>query len=295
MAETDNLQGILQGAIDLHLHTGPSIYPRALNDVEAARGAKQWGLAAFVIKAHEGSTAGRAQDANLGAPDGHAVGSIVLNRFVGGLNPLAVEVALALGARVVFLPTIHAANHVRYYGVAGFPHMPASLPPRQVEGIAVLDADGRVLPALLEIIDAIKTEGAVLATGHIGPAETEKVVEAAQERGLQRVLVNHPDFGPTAMDEEFQRRLAARGAYVEFPINLLSRSGEGVSPEALLARLRRLGTDRFVLSSDLGQRKNGDPFLGLARGVAELLQAGLSQAELDRILRYNPLDLLSGG
>ncbi|MCL5109802.1 MAG: DUF6282 family protein [Chloroflexi bacterium] len=295
MAATENLQGILQGAIDLHLHTAPSIFPRALNDVEAARGAKEWRLAAFVSKAHEGSTAGRAQDANFAAPDGHAVGSIVLNRFVGGLNPHAVAVALALGARVVFLPTIHAANHVAFYGMPGFPHMAANLPPRQVAGVAVLDESGTVLPDLMEIIDAVKEAGAVLATGHIGPAETEKVVAAARERGLERVLVNHPDFGPTAMDQEFQAGLMARGAYVEFPINLLSREGAGVSPDALLARLRRLGTERFVLSSDLGQKKNGDPFLGLARGVAELLRAGLSQGELDRILRYNPLDLLSGG
>ena len=38
-------------------------------------------------------------------------GSITMNRQVGGINPVAVEVALKLGAKVVWLPTQWAGNH----------------------------------------------------------------------------------------------------------------------------------------------------------------------------------------
>ena len=287
-----SLTGLLRGASDVHLHGAPSIFDRAANDIEIARGALEWGVTAFVLKAHEGSTAAEAQLTNFAVPGARAVGSVVLNRFVGGLNPLAVEVAVTMGARVVFLPTLHAANHIQYFGVPGFPNMQTALPPRQVEGVRLLDEQGEPLPELLEVIDVVRAAGVALATGHVSLAETERVVALARQHGVERVIVNHPDFGPTGLDVATQARLLALGAYLEFPVNFLTTLEGEVEPAELVARLRRLGTERCLLASDLGQRRNGDPWRGLARGVHALLQAGLPETDLDRLLRQNPREVL---
>jgi len=288
MAEsTEEPRGILKGAIDLHLHAAPSVFPRAVNDLEAAESASQWGMAGFVLKAHEGSTAERASIANHAAPGGRAVGSIVLNQFVGGLNPLAVEMALALGARVVFLPTIHAANHIRHFGGPTFSRsVPSQF--RPVEDIELLDAGVRLRPEVLDILDIVRDAGAVLATGHISPMETDRLVSAAAERGVEKIVVNHPDFAATRMDIETQVALARRGAYIEFPVLYHRPEWAGVSHEDLVARIPRIGAGRFVLSSDFGQKDNGNPWEALAREVSALLRAGLKEQDLDTILRRNP-------
>ncbi|MHB1132208.1 MAG: DUF6282 family protein [Chloroflexota bacterium] len=292
MDEQRELAGLLGGAIDVHLHGAPSIFERAANDIEIAQGALAWGVAGFVLKAHEGCTAARAQLANFAVPGARAVGSIVLNRFAGGLNPLAVEASVTMGARVVFLPTLHAANHIQYFGMPGFPNMQTALPPREVVGVRLLDERGEPLPELLEVIDVVKTADVALATGHVSLAESERVVAVARERGVSRVIVNHPDFGPSRIDVAAQERLIALGAYIEFPVNFLTALEGEVDPAELVARLRRLGSEHCLLASDLGQKRNGDPWRGLARGVAALLAAGLSENDLDRLLRHNPRQVL---
>jgi len=287
-------QGVLQGAIDIHLHSGPSIFPRAQNDIEVARGAAEWGVARFVLKAHEGSTAERARLVNYVVPGSRAVGSIVLNQFVGGLNPLAAELALMQGARVVWLPTIHAANHIRHHGGASFsvPVMGSSLPSRPVEGISLLEGNGELRKIVYEILDLVRDFDAVLATGHISPEETLKVVPIAAKRGIKRIVVNHPDFAATRMDLETQLSLAKAGAFIEFAVLYHRPEWAGISYQAVIDRVRRLGVDRFLLSSDFGQRSYGPPWAAFAKEVQGLLEVGLDGHELDTILRHNPAQLL---
>ena len=40
----EEIKGLLKGGIDLHLHTSPDIFPRKLDDIEAAVQAKEAGL-----------------------------------------------------------------------------------------------------------------------------------------------------------------------------------------------------------------------------------------------------------
>ena len=57
-----------------------------------------------------GSTVERAQVVAAAVPGVVVLGAITLNRSVGGLNPLAVEVAARQGARIVWFPTVSAVN-----------------------------------------------------------------------------------------------------------------------------------------------------------------------------------------
>lgn len=49
-------------------------------------------------------------------PDIEIATGIVLNHWVGGLNPDAVFCAIALGAKIVWMPTYHSDYHLKVLG-----------------------------------------------------------------------------------------------------------------------------------------------------------------------------------
>jgi hypothetical protein len=103
---------LVRGAYDLHVHTSPDIMPRSASDLELAQRCRQWGLAGFVIKSHYVPTAARAALVRSLVPEVDVLGALVLNAAVGGINPLAVEIAAREGARIVWMPTVDALNEM---------------------------------------------------------------------------------------------------------------------------------------------------------------------------------------
>ncbi len=101
---------LVRGAYDLHVHSGPDVMPRRIDDSALARRFLDVGLAGYVIKSHYVPTAERAAVVRAAVPGVQVLGSLTLNRAVGGLNPLAVEITAREGARLVWLPTVDAAN-----------------------------------------------------------------------------------------------------------------------------------------------------------------------------------------
>src|SRR5579859_2767261 len=100
----------IRGAIDLHVHVGPDVIPRRVDDIDLAREFQRHRLGGFVIKSHYVPTAVQAATVSRVVPDVRVAGAITLNHSVGGLNPAALEVAARLGARLVWMPTVDAAN-----------------------------------------------------------------------------------------------------------------------------------------------------------------------------------------
>src|SRR5687767_14824846 len=85
---------ILKGAIDMHAHTHPALFRRPLDDADLAKLAQDYGMRGFVIKDHDSSSTGRAYHVGRAYPDMAIIGSIVLNRSVGGINPHVVQAAI---------------------------------------------------------------------------------------------------------------------------------------------------------------------------------------------------------
>jgi hypothetical protein len=115
------------GLVDTHYHVGPEFLDRRYDLCSLAEAARSC-QATLVLKNHTYSTTPLAAlaRATFGV---RFLGSIVLNRFVGGLNPDAISGAKS-GNRaqvnapandppfVVYLPTVHAAAHLRVMGHA---------------------------------------------------------------------------------------------------------------------------------------------------------------------------------
>ncbi|RDI94799.1 cytosolic protein [Meiothermus sp. QL-1] len=301
MNPSERAMELVRGAYDLHVHIEPDVIPRRTHDLELAQRFRERGLAGFVLKSHYVPTAERAALARRAVPGVEVLGSLTLNHGVGGLNPVAVEIAAREGARIVWLPTVDAANEAREAQALPPEKKPlwaklqaefrqAGLP---LEPIEVLDANGRVLPALRQVLRVIARHNLVLATGHLGRHEIGRVVEAALEEGVRHIVITHPDYPTQALPLAEQRWLAEQGAYLErclVPV----WSGK-VAWERVFEAIRATGPEQNLLSTDLGQPKNPPVEDGLALFVDKLLEAGFGEDEVRRMAVTNTVKLAQGG
>jgi hypothetical protein len=70
----------VRGAFDLHVHVGPDVISRRIDDVSLARTFREPGLAGFALKSHYVPTAERASVVRAAVPDVAAIGAIALNQ-----------------------------------------------------------------------------------------------------------------------------------------------------------------------------------------------------------------------
>jgi hypothetical protein len=277
---------LVRGAVDLHVHIAPDVVERRIDDIALAGRFRELGLAGFVLKSHYTSTAERARVVSGVVPGVQALGAIALNRAVGGLNALAVELAAREGARIVWLPTVDSVNEARELALR-----PGATPPvwarLQLElreagldlaPIAVADDSGELLPETRAVLASVARHGLVLATGHLGLDETFAVVDAAPAAGIEHVVVTHPDYPAQSFSAAEQVELARRGAWIERCFTT-PHTGK-VAWEDWLASTRAVGPERCVLATDLGQTANPPVEDGLALLADRLLGAGFSEGEV---------------
>jgi hypothetical protein len=294
-------QRLLDGAVDLHVHPAPSPYPRRIGPIGAAQHAADTGVRAMALKSHHHSTAtdvAIARGEQLLPPGVELIGGIVLNSQVGGFNPHAVALSLALGGRIVWLPTISSPAHIAHVGngSAKFPSSSVTLPPEPA--LDVWDAEARVLPQVREVLTLVAEADAVLASGHLPAASIIAVFELARELGVRRLLVNHPNFIVEATPDQVAR-LVALGAYVEHASCHYDEHSRFMAfgVEELVRWIKAVGPQRTTLCSDLGQEGNPLPAVSLSTVIDALHDEGFTDRELQTMLADNPARLvgLDGG
>lgn len=288
---------LLVGAVDLHCHSGPSVMPRDLNHIEAMQEAAAAGFRAMLIKDHYYSATPITEMLNQAY--GHLqitlFSGVPLNNSVGGFNKHAVDHGIALGAKLVWLPTFSAKNHCdsRYGIKAGFPHTTRKLIP--IDPLTPIDADGRVKDEVKEILDLVAQYDVILAGGHLHISEIFPVFEEAKARGVKRLLVNHPSFIVDASHEDI-RRLVAMGAYIEHSlcmfIPVARRKRDPFPPEDLHELIQAGTVDRTILASDLGQRGADHPVAGFRNVIRICINLGYSDEDIRKLVSSNALDLL---
>jgi hypothetical protein len=287
---------LLVGGVDLHTHPGPSPFPRRMSIVDAATDAASAGFRAIVAKSHHHSMQTdilALRGAGLLDTPVTVFGGVALNRTVGGLNPYAVELALRMGGKVVWFPTISSLAHLEFHehNHSGFPV--AGVPLRDNEPISVLDESGKLAAAARDIIDVIAAESAVLNCGHLPAAEIDVLVPAALAAGVTRIVVSHPDFIVGAAPERIAD-WCGQGVFVEHCLAMLVGRQPAEPPMAKIAGYyRAAGPDRTIISSDLGQRGNPLPITAYRRMVRAMLDGGVAPAEVRAMTGGNAAGLLS--
>ena len=140
---------VLAGVIDLHLHTDPDVFARSVDDIEAAEMAKRNGMRALLLKNHVSGSASRAWLAMKTIPGIELFGGVVLNKSVGGVNPVAVEVLYRMSGKrgkVVWMPTFDSENDMRLNNAKG-----------AESGLRVA-IDGKLLPETEEVLKIMARE-----------------------------------------------------------------------------------------------------------------------------------------
>jgi uncharacterized protein DUF6282 len=284
---------LLRGAYDTHIHVAPDVVEREIDDISLARRFAELGMAGFLLKSHYTSTAERASVVSAAVPGVQVLGAIVLNRAVGGLNPLAVEVAAREGARTVWMPTVDSVNESHEREAPPGAKVPVwvklQLEMRrqglEIEPVPVVDESGAVLPAARTVLELIARHQLVLATGHLGRDEIFAVVDAARELAVEQIVITHPEFPSQSLSLDDQRALIERGALLERCFTT-PHTGK-VTWVHWIENIRVTGAEHTVLSTDLGQVFNPPVADGMALMVDRLLEAGFDEQEVHTMAVVN--------
>jgi hypothetical protein len=284
--------GAAAGAIDVHVHANPDVFGRNMDDLDVARLAKAKGMRGIVLKNHVSETASRAALLMRVVPELEVWGGITLNKAVGGVNPDAVEwMHRMYGGRgkFVWLPTFEADKHVR------------TLAKADARGLVVAPG-GRVTPEMEAILKIIARANLVLATGHVHADEVIAVVRRARELGIRNILINHALTNVPGLSLAQAKQLAEMGAMIEIAF-LHFRAGPNaslpfltywtqVNAKNVALAVKTIGAHNLVLSSDVGQSGNMSHPEALEMAIAEIKVEGVSDVDIDLMLRKNPARLL---
>jgi hypothetical protein len=280
------------GVIDMHVHSHPDVFGRNMDDIDIALLAKSKGMRGILLKNHVSETASRAALVMKVVPGIEIFGGIVLNKAVGGINPDAVEwMHRVYGGRgkVVWLPTFEADKHVK------------TLAKPDAVGLTVAP-NGQVTPQMEAILKIIARENLLLATGHVHPEEIIAVTKRARELGVKNILVTHALTNVPGLTMAQAKQVADMGAVIEVcflqflagpnaPLPFLTHWTQ-IGAKHVVQAVKEIGSKSLVISSDLGQSGNMTHPDGLEAAIAALKAAGVSDGDIDVMMRKNPARLL---
>jgi predicted TIM-barrel fold metal-dependent hydrolase len=284
------VQKLLEGSIDVHIHSAPDIFPRIMNDIDIALAAKQQGMRAILIKNHVVITADRAEIATA-QTDFPVFGGIALNLTVGGLNIEAVETALKMGAKEVWMPTIHASHHV-----AQKDHVPTlarAIKP-DIKGIYLLNDDGSLKDELFPIFKKIAEADVALGTGHVSVQEAKAVIKEATRAGVKKIIVTHPLATFVKYSNEDMKWCLDNGAmFLEHVFNDVTRQvAYPITQKTIAEAIRAIGAKHIIMSTDSGQWLNPIPVQSMGIYIKDMLDLGISDEDVRAMVSTNPALML---
>ena len=299
---------LLIGAVDGHVHACPHLNGRSVDVFEAVEQAAAAGMRAIGLMDNFSSSVGyaalaRRRLSHLGV---EVFGGVILEPQVGGLSVDVVLAAIGVGypdgenrhaadgARFVSLPT----HHTRLVALA------EGRDAAYVASCLAIPERGPLPDALAAILDLVAAHDIVLNTGHLSAAETVRLVELAQARGVARLLCPASYFRPDEV-----RALTALGAHVEFSFFFVTHATqvglthvdaekhqvEPVTLTRLTELIAAVPPEQVVLSGDCGVSVLPPPVEGLREFLWSLKLCGVPESTLSRAVGDNPASLFRLG
>lgn len=284
--DLDRVWKLMDGAIDVHVHSGPDAYcTRVYDELELSMQACQAGMQGIVHKCHSSPTARSAsivQKAVNQWAEQHnkrkidIFGGVVLNYAVGGLNPEAVAANIKIGGKFVWMPNLDASHHRKVMGLKG--------------GIEVLDENDNVVPPLREIFSLIAEADVVLSLCHQSTKERLILIDEAKKQGVKRIELVHPIEGIVKMTPEQMKLATDKGAYLGMycinfePLNF--------SWDLFMEAVGAVGCDKMIAGTDCGHYQMGTPVDSLRVFIAGMLSHDISDEDVKKIVKINARNLL---
>ncbi|MFC1937856.1 DUF6282 family protein [Chloroflexota bacterium] len=283
---------LMSGSIDMHVHFTPdSLAVRRQDALRLAQSARDAGMRAVVLKSREFNTVPVAMLASELVPEVSVIGSITLDNEVGGLNPVAVMAAARMGARVVWMPTLTAANSKAKWESVNRQKLSGA-------GQSVFDASGKLRPEVKEIVQIVKEYDICLSSGHLSPRETFALVEEAQKAGVARMVITHALQGgliEEALTPDDVKQLAQSGAYIEHSLWGVMPTIGTTDLKKVVDSIKDTGAERCIMTSDFGQDLHPPAPEGLRLFIATMLRNGIDEKEIELMVKTNPARLVGLG
>lgn len=295
----------IRDAIDMHCHSGPSLFNRLGDALDISIRAAEAGMRGIVFKTHHLDSSDRCYFVNRALAEKYganenitfkAISAIVLNLYQGGLNKLAVRESLKQGGRLVFMPTLHAANHAEHFGPLGsyrLNSMKAEEPPAS-SAITVLNEAGELNDATKEIVQVVKEYDAVIGTSHLSPREWEVLIPYAESQNVKVVLTHA--FVLPHIPIDYYVKMSEMGAYIELCSSnsgaVSVALGDGHTLHQAIELIEAVGAEKCVISSDAGQPFNPWPHESIQQYAQSLHEFGVSEEKLRIMMVENPRKLL---
>ena len=282
--------------VDLHVHIGPEPIPRKFT-LETLVSEENGRIRGIGLKNHFYPTAPFI--ANLkNTIDLELIGSVVLNNYVGGLNPDVVYSTAKISERpiIVWFPTINADNYLKRSKYEIRPEWVdrrfKSRLSSEIRGINVINSLGKLTEKALSVLKMIKDNNSILATGHISAAETEIVVAEALGLGIDKIIITHPMYQLIAMPIEKQIEISqTKGVYIEVPYSMYAIDKIGI--HRLTKVIKKVNPSKVIISSDVGQINMPGPSAALEEFTLLLKENGIDEDSINRMGNTNPRKLIT--
>ncbi len=292
----DIVNEILNGAVDMHIHSGPGLMKRSVSHVEASKQAYDAGLRAIVIKDHHCGSYNLSpvikEMMDINRPF-DVFGSLTLNPPSCGLNPAVVELAIEYGAKVIWMPTLSSVYHRSYHkslnavNASTLPKVSSKL--KYDESVTLLDDNGKLKQEVVDIIKLIADADIVLANGHTSYEETDAIIDKAKAFGIKKIVIDHPEL-QLRMSIDKMVEYAKAGVYLEHILAIIYSNKS--SHEYIYEMIKATGVEYSVVSSDLGQFGRPVPMDGIRMFVEAMLELGMSKDDIETVIKKNPAKLL---
>ena len=289
------MKNLFKGAVDLHVHAGPSLAAREVDAAEMSFEAQKYDYKAFVVKDHYFPTMMSATIVKKHlAKDGVEVfGGLCLNNSVGGINVKAIDAACAMGAKFICMPTVSSKNHIDKHQGGHF--LGAGNLKLEENPIVYINEKGELLPEVEEALSFIaQYPDVILYTGHGCLQEIDALVVAAVKAGIKKILVNHPFYIIDA-DINDMIKWSKLGAFIEVNAVVFRPTKKDRVEYTVAAEIfEKIDSGKIVLDSDYGQRNNGSPAEGLMKFTEILInEYNVPIEKIEQALKTNPSYLLS--
>lgn len=289
---------LLQGAVELHAHAYPEFSLRMrgrVHEIEWAELARTAGMRAIVMKSQVFPTVERANLVRRVVGGIEVFGGITLNHPMGGLNPLAVEVAGELGGKAIWMPTWSSKNDLsksQFYltRMKAYIRTLEQIVPGPGAGIEIVDG-GKLKPVVKEIVQIARDHKMYVSSGHLSIQESLVLVEECTKQGVPFTLA-HPFSRSVGASIEEQKEVAKRGGYVEHCFITTMPMHQRLELSKIVEAIQEVGPSRTVLTTDAIQTWNPPPPELMRMYVASLLQLKIEKEAIRKMIQDNPSKIL---
>jgi hypothetical protein len=212
---------------------------------------------------------------------------------IGPIDFARIKEAVEAGISGVWMPPVTSAWSISRLGGRGKwfdrarrldePVPPMAWEQAREQGLYVLDDQGRLLPAIRDTVRLVADHDVALSFGHLSPQEMDALAEEVDAVGYTRAFIDHPFSEVFAFDVPEMTRWADAGIRFALTWDELSPL-LGVDPQDMVAAIRAIGPEHFMLSSDAGIPLL-PPTVEAYRLLAAMLRAyGMTEAEMRQLM-----------